>query len=370
MGVGAALSDTVTCMRYVVIMAGGSGTRLWPLSRKGRPKQLLELFDGKSLLRLAFERLEGLVSNEQILVCTGRDYEADVRAQLPELSPENLLGEPIGRDSLNAVGWSAAVLAERDPEAVVAMVTADQMITPVTVFQDALRRAFETAEAMPEALVTLGVVPTSAHTGYGYLHRGEQLREHVYRIGEFKEKPSEDVAQEYLDSGEYWWNAGMFIWRAATLLTQLDRLVPDNGAKLRQLAREPELLDEVFPTLAKTSVDYAIMEPAATGVSGAVVVGVPLEVRWSDVGGYLSYAELLPHDEHGNTTDGATVTMDSCGCIVLNMIGPDHVVATLGLEGKLVVATEQATLVADLADVERVKMLVAAVAEQYGAELA
>ncbi len=357
-------------MRYVVIMAGGSGTRLWPLSRKGRPKQLLEIFGGKSLLRLAYERLEGLLPTEQILVCTGRAYADDVRAQLPELPAENLLGEPVGRDSVNAVGWSAAVLLERDPEADVAMVTADQIITPADRFRATLAEAFVAAEEIPGALVTLGVVPTSAHTGYGYLRRGEELRPGAFRIEEFKEKPSLDVARGYVESGQYWWNAGMFVWRAATLFAQLERFLPENAAVLHEVAAHPERLDELFPTLARTSVDYAIMEPAATGASGAVVVGIPLEVQWSDVGGYLSYAELLPKDHHGNTVTGQSVLLDSSGCIVLNMVGPEHVVATLGLEGMLVVATPQATLVAGLNDVERVKMVVAQVSERYGAELA
>ncbi|NLE96839.1 MAG: mannose-1-phosphate guanylyltransferase [Propionibacterium sp.] len=357
-------------MRYVVIMAGGSGTRLWPLSRQGRPKQLLELFDGKSLLRLAFERLDGLVPVEQILVCTGRDYADDVAAQLPELPSANLLGEPVGRDSLNAVAWSAAVLAERDPDAVVAMVTADQIIEPVARFQDALRQAFGAAEEIPNALVTLGVVPTSPHTGYGYLHRDDELRPGVFRIAEFKEKPDLAVAEAYVASGEYWWNAGMFVWRAATLLSQLDQLLPATATTVREIARNSARLDELFPTLEKVSVDYAVMEPASAGESDGIVVGVPLDVTWSDVGGYASYAALLPADGDGNTRRGATVTMDSSGCIVFNMIGPDHVVATLGLEGMLVVATKQATLVADLDDAERVKQLVAVVADEFGAELA
>jgi mannose-1-phosphate guanylyltransferase len=357
-------------MRYVVIMAGGSGTRLWPLSRQGRPKQLLELFEGKSLLRLAFERLEGVVPVENILVCTGRSYADDVAAQLPELPPQNLLGEPVGRDSLNAVAWSSAVLEARDPEAVVAMVTADQVITPVDAFRRSLGIAFDAAERVTNSLVTLGVVPTSPHTGYGYLRRAEEVLPGVFRIQEFKEKPSADVATDYLATGEYWWNAGMFVWRAATLLDQLSQLKPETATKVRELAAHPERLDAVFPTLERISVDYAVMEPASTGRTGAVVLSVPLSVDWSDVGGYLSYAELLDADADGNTRQGQTVSLDSRGCIVFNMIGPDHVVATLGLQDVLVVATKQATLVARLDDAERVKQLVTLVSEEYGVELA
>ena len=160
-------------MRYVLIMAGGSGKRLWPLSRQDMPKQLLRVVGGKSLLRIAYERLDGIVPPEQVLVCTGADYADMVAAELPELPAENILGEPEGRDSLNAVAWPAAVLAARDPDAVIAVVTADQLMHPVSAFQSALREAFEVAEADPTALVTFGVVPTAPHTGYGYLQRGE-----------------------------------------------------------------------------------------------------------------------------------------------------------------------------------------------------
>lgn len=165
----------VMAMRYVVIMAGGSGRRLWPLSRQGMPKQLLRLVEGKSLLRMAFERVVDVVGAENVWVCTGAGYAAVVREELPEMPAENILGEPVGRDSLNAVAWPAAVLTRRDPDAVVAMVTADQLIEPMDVFQDALRRGFEVAESDPSALVTFGVVPDRPHTGYGYLHRGRAL---------------------------------------------------------------------------------------------------------------------------------------------------------------------------------------------------
>lgn len=359
-------------MRYVVIMAGGSGTRLWPLSRQGRPKQLLGLFEGKSLLRLAFERLEGLVSPERILVCTGRAYADDVAAQLPELAPGNILGEPEGRDSLNAVAWSAAVVADRDPEGVVAMVTADQVITPVDEFQRSLSLAFNVAEARPDALVTLGVVPTSPHTGYGYLHRAEELDGFpgVFRVAEFKEKPAREVAEEYLASGEYWWNAGMFVWRAETLVSQLDQLRPDTARTVREIVARPERLDELFPTLEKISVDYAVMEPASVGRTDATVVSVGLNIDWKDVGGFISLAELFGTDGHGNAVDGRTVTLDSSGCVLVNAVGDDHVVSTIGLTDCLVVATPTATLVARLEDSERVKELVGLVRTHAGAEFA
>ena len=354
-------------MRYVVIMAGGSGTRLWPLSRKGTPKQLLKLIGGTSLLRLAFERALRVVPAERILVVTGAPYLAAVRDDLPEVLPENLLGEPVGRDSLNAVAWPAAVIARRDADAVIAQLTADQLIEPVEAFVTALEEAFEVAEADDRALVTLGVVPTSPHTGYGYLHRGEPLPGFptACAVREFREKPDADTAAAYLASGEYWWNAGMFVWRAATFLDQLEALLPATHAQVLELAASPERLEAIFPTLHKTSVDFGIMEPVSQGAASGRVVAVALPIDWRDVGGFASLAEVLTADADGNVVDGLAVLQDAAGNLVLNTV-TDHVVTVAGVAGMVVVHTPDATLVTTLAGAEAVKSLVAAVAESAG----
>ncbi|MGO4956034.1 mannose-1-phosphate guanylyltransferase [Luteococcus sp. Sow4_B9] len=359
-------------MRHVVIMAGGSGTRLWPLSRKGEPKQLLELVDGKSLLRLAYERVAGMVPDANILVCCGAAYTDVVARQLPELPQENLLGEPIGRDSLNAVAWPAAVLAQRDPEAVMAVLTADQIITPVDEFTQALDVAYQIAESDDDALVTFGVVPDSPHTGYGYLKRGEALSAfpQASAITEFKEKPSLEVAQEYLASGQYWWNSGMFVWQAATVLEQLRQLVPQTHASVLELAERPERLGEIYPELEKISVDYAIMEPVSQGRGSAHVVAVPLNIEWYDLGGFSALAEQIAHDEDGNAREGVTVALDSSNNLIINRGRPGTVVAVAGLTGMVVCVTEQATLVVPIEQSQRVKQLVGLVSEQVGPELA
>ncbi len=356
-------------MRYVVIMAGGSGTRLWPLSRKGTPKQLLKLIGGTSLLRLAFERALEVVPAERVLVVTGAPYLDAVRDDLPEVLPENLLGEPVGRDSLNAVAWPAAVLARRDPDAVIAQLTADQLIEPMDAFVSALEEAFAVAEADDRALVTLGVVPTSPHTGYGYLHRGGALPGFTTAcaVREFREKPDAATAEAYLASGEYWWNAGMFVWRALTFLEQLSALEPETHARVLELAEAPERLGEIFPTLRRTSVDYGIMEPVSQGRASGRVVAVALPIDWRDVGGFASLAEVLAGDADGNVVDGLAVLQDAADNLVINTTG-DHVVTVSGVRGMVVVHTPDATLVTTLAGAETVKSLVAAVADTAGPE--
>lgn len=355
-------------MRHVLIMAGGSGKRLWPLSRHGMPKQLLRIVGGQSLLRLAYERVEGVVRPEQIWVCTGADYADVVAAELPELAPDHILGEPEGRDSLNAIAWTAAVLADRDPEAVMAVVASDHIMRPTSTFQDALREGFAVAQEDPLALVTFGVVPTSAHTGYGYLHRGDALpgRPDVRRVIAFKEKPDRPTAEGYLDSGEYWWNSGMFVWRAATVVDQLRQLLPDTHRLVSELAAEPARLTEIYPKLAKISVDYAVMEPASQGRTDAHVVAVQLPITWHDVGGFPSLRGQLPWDEHGNAVTGTTVVVGSRDNLVLNQCTDGRLLAAVGMHDTVLVQTDQITVICPMGESERIKELVAEVTARLG----
>ena len=355
-------------MRYVLIVAGGSGQRLWPLSRQGMPKQLLKVLGGQSLLRLAYERVAGVVPPERVLVCTGADYAAAVAAELPELPAANVLGEPVGRDSLNAVAWPAAVLADRDPDAVIAVLTADHLMHPVAAFQAALEQGFAVAEAEPDVLVTFGVVPTRPHTGYGYLHRGEPLPGHpeVCRIRAFREKPDRSTAETYLASGDYWWNSGMFVWRADTLLTQLRALQPETYAALTELVAHPERLGEIYPSLSKISVDYAVMEPVSQGRGAGSVVAVRLPISWHDVGGFAALSEHLPHDERGNATQGTSVLVDARDNLVINRSEDGRLVAVVGLSDTVIVQTEQITLVCPVGEAERIKELLAQVTAQLG----
>ncbi len=355
-------------MRYVVIMAGGSGKRLWPLSRQDMPKQLLPLVEGKSLLRIAYERVAGVVDADRILVCTGADYAGAVAAELPELAAAGILGEPVGRDSLNAVAWPAAILAERDPAAVVAMITADHIMHPASNFRTALDQAFAVAESDPTALVTFGVVPAAPHTGYGYLHRGNAVAgfDNVFEILSFKEKPNRPTAEQYLASGDYWWNSGMFVWRATTLLEQLQLLVPESWRIVTTLAAEPHRLAELYPQLPGISVDYAIMEPVSQHRGSARVVAVKLPISWHDVGGFAALAEQLPRDDHGNAYTGVSVLVDSRDNLVINQAEDGRVVAVVGLSNTVIVQTAEVTLVCPIGEAERIKELVAEVTSRLG----
>ena len=299
-------------MQYGVIMAGGSGTRLWPISRSDKPKQLLRVIRGKSLLQLSYERLRGILPPERIFVCTAAAHAQAVMDDLPELPATNVMGEPMGRDTANAVGFAAAVLQKLDPDAVMAVTTADHVIEPIDAFQAAIKTGFDVAAQYPESLVTFGIVPTHGHVGLGYVQRGEPLQlktggRGAFRVQAFREKPDKPTADRYVESGRYYWNSGMFVWRADTVMGELKAHLPESYAGLTKIAaawgsaQQAATLGEIYPTLKKISVDYAIMEPASQSQAAKPRVAVvEMPVQWLDVGSWTSLAETLTTDEHNN----------------------------------------------------------------------
>ncbi len=363
-------------MRHAVIMAGGSGTRLWPLSRAERPKQLLDVVaeeggGAHSLLAEAFARLQAVLPTAQIWVCTAARYADQVRAALPELGADRLVLEPTARDTANAVGLAAALVADVDPDAELAVVSADHVIRPVDRFAAALRTAYDVLADRPDALVTLGISPTAPATGFGYVHRGAPTEvPGAAEVVAFREKPDRATAEAYLASGEYLWNSGMFVWRARTVLDALAEHLPESAAGLTRVVAAPagpardEVLAEVFPTLPKISVDYAVLEPAAAE-PGRVVV-VDLDVSWLDVGSWPALAHTLDADGAGNAVRGLVVALDSTGNVVLSD-DPAHLVALVGVRDSVVVHTADVTMVCPIADAEQVKRLLGEVTGRLGA---
>jgi len=352
-------------MRHAVIMAGGAGTRLWPLSRTNRPKQLLRLFEGKSLLRHSFERLRGLFGPEAIHVITSADHLPAVASELPELPHENLMGEPCGRDTAAAIGLAAALLARRDPDGVMGVFTADHLIRPVDRFQAVVQRGYETAERFGEALVTFGIRISEPHTGYGHIQRGQALADGVYEVRQFKEKPDRQTAEQYFRSGQYYWNSGMFVWRLDTILSQFAQHLPETLQKVRHIAEvwdAPEgraTAGQLYPTLEKISIDYAVMEKAEQ------VVVVEMDCEWLDVGSWTALASAFPADADGNVRVlQNAATLDSKGNVLV--AEDDHLIATIGLEDIVVVHSPDATLVCRKQDAQRLKQMVERLREQFG----
>lgn len=371
-------------MRYAMIMAGGAGTRLWPLSRKNTPKQLLPLIarpDGppRSLLEISAARLDGLVPPEHRYICAGEASRQQILEALPEIAPERYLGEPEGRDTVNAVGFCAAVLEKLDPKAIFCVLTADHIIEPVNTFQKRIDAGFALVERDPSRLVTFSIKPKFAATGYGYVERADEITGFpgAFAVKRFVEKPDRATAMEYVTSGRFGWNSGMFVWSAATFMRCLKAFKPDSFAGLKQIQEawgtdaQDQTIASIYPTLPKKSVDYAVMEPA-TGPGaeriGVSVATVTMEVSWLDVGSWPSYAETLKADEAGNRgaalAEGAAAYVEDCARNLIVNSDPGHAVALLGCEGLVVVHTPEATLVMPAAKAEDLKKLHAELPEE------
>lgn len=368
-------------MLYAVIPAGGSGTRLWPLSRAGHPKFLLPLTGGTSLLQATQARLEPLVPVARTLVVTGRRHAEAVAAQLPSLPAANLLAEPSPRDSCAAIGLAAAVIARREPDAVMGSFAADHVVQDVPQFTATVQAAVRGAEQ--GWLMTVGVKPTRPETGFGYLQCGATVDGGpVRRVRRFKEKPSYDLAVEFIHSDDYLWNGSMFLWRVDVFLRELARHQPVLHDQLQRIAAawdtagRQEALDEIWPQLPRIAVDYAVMEPAA---ADGKVATVPGDFGWSDVGDFRNLTELLPADEHGNVVlAGAGPAGDPDAAAdrsappallpgtqdTVIVPGGGRMMAVLGLKDAIVVDTPDALLVCAKDRAQDVKQLVDQLKEQ------
>jgi mannose-1-phosphate guanylyltransferase len=351
-------------MRHGMVMAGGSGTRLWPLSRREKPKQLLPLLPGgRSLLAAAIDRLDGVVEPSNRLICTAERFREAIRREMPDLPESALLGEPTGRDTVNAVGLTAAILEARDPEAVFAVLTADHLIEPQEEFARALDLGFRLAESDPTRFVTFSIRPDFAATGYGWIERGAEIEGFggAHLAAAFVEKPEKARAEAFLASGRWNWNSGMFVFAARGFMSALEKFLPANAEALRRIAAAWEtserdaLLASLYPALTKISVDHGVMEPASASEAFSIAT-VPMAVKWLDVGSWPSLAKTIEPDAAGNRVMGRLFAVESRGVLSVSS-DPEHLVCVLGCEDLVVVHTADATLVCPIELAEQVKFI-------------
>jgi mannose-1-phosphate guanylyltransferase len=341
-------------------MAGGGGTRFWPRSRQKRPKQFLALSGERTLLQQAYDRIEAQAPPEATWVITAAAHERETAAELPALAADHIIGEPCGRDTAACIGLGAALIQRRDPQAVMLITPADHVIEPMQEFRRAVHVAQQMALEYPRALVTFGIPPTFPSTGYGYSHRGIELTNRqgisVFRVRGFREKPNHDLAEEFLHSGEYFWNSGIFVWRAATILEALKSQQPKLAAAVERIAaawdtpRRQEVLAQEYERLEKLSIDFAVMEHAPE------VLALQAPYRWDDVGSWLALERMHPQDADGNTVLATHCGLKTAGCVIVG--NRDNLIATLGVSNLLIIQDGNATLVADRRDEGTVKQLV------------
>src|SRR6058998_520225 len=344
---------------YALVLAGGSGERFWPLSRRARPKQLLRLVSNKTLLEETLARLEDLIPPERILILTNTEQESAVRKLLWNFPKENIVAEPAKRDTAAAVALGTGWVTARDHAAIMAVLPADHIITNRTAFQETLALAADAAEETSE-LVTIGIKPTWACPGFGYIEHGKPVRlrkrpdsDAIHRVVRFREKPNLDLAESFLRKGNFRWNAGMFVWSVPTVLREFNRQAPELADFISQL-KAPEnfekALRERFSKLPRISFDYAIMEKADR------VLVVEASFDWDDIGSWRALANYFEKDKHGNAANRSITALDSSNNIVFEEDGTT--VALLGVHDLIVVRTQDALLICHRHEAERIKDLI------------
>ncbi|QDS92217.1 Mannose-1-phosphate guanylyltransferase [Roseimaritima multifibrata] len=352
-------------MLHAVIMAGGSGTRFWPASRRDTPKQLLKLSGDRTMIQATADRLGDLVPDQRKMVVTNAALVAAVRQQLPDLPVESIVGEPCKRDTAPCIGLAATLIAAKDPDATMLVMPADHVITSDADFQKAVLAGEALLDEDPTRIVTFGIEPSYPAESFGYIERGETLGKAdsaAYRVTRFREKPDAATAQQYLAAGTFYWNSGIFMWRCSTILEALQKQMPEMMEKLENIGQAAgesnfsEVLEREFAAIEGKSIDYAVMED----YPNIVVLEAPF--RWDDVGSWQSLARMNPPDADGNTVLANHLGIDTRQTIVFG--DTDHLIVTIDIEDLIVVHTPGATLVAPKSSEERVREVVKRLTEE------
>lgn len=345
---------------YALILAGGSGTRFWPLSRNARPKQLLNLFGDTTLLNQTIARLDGLIPRENILILTNTLQEKAVLEMASELPPENIFAEPAKRDTAPAVALGIALIAARNPEATMMVLPSDQLITDIDAYQSVMSDALTAAENN-EVLVTIGIKPTWACPSFGYIERGESavisgpaLTNEPFEVTRFREKPNPELAETFLRQGNFAWNAGMFIWSVPTVAKELTTHTPELAEFIQTISQSSDVkgtVNETFPKLTPISIDYALMEKATR------VLNIEATFDWDDVGSWISIAKYLDTQGENNQTNTDLAEIDSENNIVFNA-RKESKIALLGVDDLIVVQTDDALLIANRHQADAIKNII------------
>lgn len=331
--------------KTALIMAGGRGERFWPRSRKNLPKQFLSLTgDGKTMIQLTVERISALVDIEDVYIATNKEYKMLVKEQLPGLPEENILCEPVGRNTAPCIGLGAVHISKKYEDAIMFVLPSDHLIKYTGMYIDTLKEACEVAEA-GNNLVTLGITPDYPETGYGYIKfEAEKGIGHAYKVEKFVEKPDLETAKKYLATEEYLWNSGMFIWKVSTILDKMKEYMSDTYTGLQTIKEsigtenQELVLDTEFEKFSSISIDYGILEKAEN------IYTIPGTFGWDDVGSWLAVERIRKTNEFGNVVSGNVITINSKECIIE---GTEKLIAAVGLENMIIVDTEDATLICD-----------------------
>lgn len=357
-------------MLHAVIMAGGSGTRFWPASRKLVPKQLLALAGNRTMIQSTVDRLGDLVPPERQLIVTNRILTDAVQEQLPEIPASNVVGEPCKRDTAPCIGLAAAMVQRNDPDATMLVMPSDHVIASPEQFQAAISAGKKLVDEDPSRIVTFGIRPTYPAQSFGYVQRADNVDADgvvAYQVEKFREKPDRKTAEEFLAAGTFFWNSGIFLWRASTILDALESNVPEMRRHIAAIADSigsdsfAATLEKEFTAIEGKSIDYAVME------SYRNVIMIEAPFSWDDVGSWQALARLHEPDSDGNTVVGSHVGIDTKGTIIRSQDG--HTIVTIDIEDLIVVHTDDATLVAPKHAEERVREVVKALEQQNRNEL-